>query len=126
MTKQAVFSDKIASTAGPFSPAVKTTDFVFVSGQVGQDPASGKLVEGGVVKEAEQAFRNLNAVLEASGKTSADVVRVGVYLTNLADFAVVNAIYAAQFQQPFPARTTIGVAALPLGATVELDAIVAN
>jgi len=92
---------------------------------VGQDPATGKLVEGGVVAEAERLFLNLAAVLEAAGKSFDDVVRVGVFLTSMSDFATVNGIYAKNFSQPYPARTTIAAAALPLGASVEIDLIVA-
>ena len=124
MTKQAISSDKLANAAGPFSPAVRTNRFIYVSGQIGQDPASGKLVDGGTERQTEQAFANLGAILEAAGRAFADVVRVGVYLTDMGDFAVMNDIYARHFAQPYPARTTISVAALPLGATVEIDAVV--
>ena len=86
--------------------------------------ATGKLVAGGVAAEAERIFRNLSAVLGAAGKGFEDVVRAGVYLTSMSDYAVVNGIYARHFSQPFPARTAIGVAALPLGACVEIDLIV--
>jgi 2-iminobutanoate/2-iminopropanoate deaminase len=123
MTKAAISSDKIARAAGPFSAAIRTDDLIYLSGQVAQDPATGKLIEGDVRAQTEQIFRNLKAVLEAAGKDLSDVVRVGVYLTDIGDFATVNEIYARHFSAPYPARTCIGVAALPLGATVEIDLI---
>jgi 2-iminobutanoate/2-iminopropanoate deaminase len=125
MTKSAIVSPKLAPRVGPFSQAIRSGGYIFFSGQVGQDPATGKLVEGGVVAEAERLFLNLAAVLEAAGKSFDDVVRVGVFLTSMSDFATVNGIYAKNFSQPYPARTTIAAAALPLGASVEIDLIVA-
>ena len=126
MTKSAIASSKLAPPVGPFSQAIRTDGYIFFSGQVGQDPATGKLVEGGVVAETERVFLNFAAVLEAAGKSFNDVVRVGVFLTSMADFATINSIYARHFEKPFPARTTIGVAALPLGACVEMDLVVAG
>jgi 2-iminobutanoate/2-iminopropanoate deaminase len=124
MSKTAVTSPELAPPVGPFSQAVEVGGFLYFSGQVGQDPATGKVVEGGVAAETERIFRNLSAVLKAAGRSFDDVVRAGVYLTNISDFAAMNAIYAGHFSQPFPARTTIGVAALPLGACVEIDLVV--
>jgi 2-iminobutanoate/2-iminopropanoate deaminase len=123
MSKQAIKSSKLAPPVGPFSPAVRIDDFVYLSGQVGQDPATGKIVEGGVEREVEQIFAGLAAVLEAADLTFADVIRAGVFLTDMASFAAMNAIYARYFQQPYPARTTVAVAALPLGAHVEIDLV---
>lgn len=123
MKKEAIFSNKLPKSAGPFSPAIRTEEFVFISGQVGQDPATGALVSGGIERQAEQAFVNLSHVLSASGKTFNDIVRVGVYLTDMKKFATMNAIYAKYFTEPYPARTTIAVAALPLGAEFEIDAV---
>lgn len=125
MTKSAIVSQKLAPPVGPFSQAIRTGGYIFFSGQVGQDPASGQLVQGGVVAETEQVFRNLAALLEAAGKNFNDVVRVGVFLTSMGDFATVNGIYAKHFEQPYPARTTIAAAALPLGACVEIELVVA-
>jgi 2-iminobutanoate/2-iminopropanoate deaminase len=124
MMKQAVVSDKLAPAAGPFSAATRSNGFIYVSGQIGQDPATGKLVAGGVQEQTERIFANLALVLEAAGKSFADVVRSGVYLTDIGSFAAMNAVYAKHFDQPYPARTTIGVAALPLGALVEIDLVV--
>ena len=87
-------------------------------------PATGKVVEGGIVPETERVFQNLSAVLKAAGKSFDDVVRAGVFLTNMTDFAAMNGIYSKYFSQPFPARTTIAAAALPLGACVEIDLVV--
>ena len=123
MAKQPITSNKLAAPVGPFSSAVTSRGFVFLSGQVGQDPVTKKVVEGGVEAQTAQIFRNLTAVLEAAGKTLADVVRVGVYLTDIGDFAAMNKVYAKHFQEPYPARTTIAVAALPLGAAVEIDMV---
>lgn len=123
MTRQAVTTDKIAPSVGPFSAAVVTRGTLYVSGQVALDPKTGKLISGDVAAQTEQIFQNMAAVLEAAGKSFADVSRVGVYLTNMGDFAAMNAVYAKHFVAPYPARTTIGVAALPLGAGVELDLV---
>ncbi|MEO5758076.1 MAG: Rid family detoxifying hydrolase [Mesorhizobium sp.] len=123
MTRQAITSDKLPPVAGPFSPGMKATSAIYLSGQVAQDPLTGKLISGDVKAQAEQIFANLKVALEAGGRTLADVVRVGVYLTDISDFGAVNEIYARHFSAPFPARTCIGVAALPLGATVEMDLI---
>ena len=124
MIKTAIASPQLSSPVGPFSQAIAVGDFLFLSGQVGQDPATGKLVEGGIVAETERVFANLSAVLKAAGKSFDDVVRAGVYLTNIGDFGAMNGVYAQQFSRPFPARTTIAVAALPLGACVEVDLVV--
>src|SRR6516165_1856325 len=124
MSKTAITSPELAPPAGPFSQAVDVGGFLYFSGQVGQDPATGKVVEGGIVAETERVFQNLSAVLKAAGKSFDNVVRAGVFLTSISDFAAMNGIYAKHFSPPFPARTTIGVAALPLGACVEIDLVV--
>src|ERR1700739_1527118 len=124
MSKTAITSPQLASPVGPFSQAIEVGGFLYFSGQVGQDPATGKVVEGGIVAETERVFRNLAAVLKAAGKSFGDVARVGVFLTNMRYYAAMNGIYAKYFSPPFPARTAIGVAALPLGASVEIDLVV--
>ena len=124
MSKTAVTSPELASPVGPFSQAIEVGGFLYLSGQVGQDPATGKVVEGGIVAETERVLQNLSAVLKAASKSFDDVVRAGVFLTNMSNFGAMNGIYAKHFSQPFPARTTIGVAALPLGACVEIDLVV--
>jgi 2-iminobutanoate/2-iminopropanoate deaminase len=123
MKKEAIVTDRIAKPVGPFSPAVRAGGSIYMSGQVAQDPATGKLVAGDVTRQTEQVFRNVRVVLEAAGKSLSDVVAVRVYLTDMANFAAMNEVYAKQFEQPYPARTTIGVKALPLGAEVEIDLI---
>jgi 2-iminobutanoate/2-iminopropanoate deaminase len=123
MARETFTSDRIGPPAGPFSQAVRGGEAIYLSGQVGRDPATGRLAEGGVAAQTEQALRNLAAVLEAAGRTFDDVVRVGVYLADMGDFAAMNEVYARWFEQPYPARTTIGVAALPLGAAVEIDLV---
>jgi 2-iminobutanoate/2-iminopropanoate deaminase len=124
MIKNAIISPELSPPVGPFSHAIEVGGFLYLSGQVGQDPATGKVVEGGIVAETERIFRNLSAVLKAAGKSFDEVARAGVYLTNMSDFGAMNGIYARHFSQPFPARTTIAVAALPLGACVEIDLVV--
>ena len=124
MSKTAVTSPELPPPVGPFSQAVEVGGFLYLSGQVGQDPATGKVVEGGTVAETERVFQNLSAVLKAAGRSFADVACARVFLTNIGDYAAMNGVYARYFSAPFPARTAIGVAALPLGARVEVDLIV--
>src|SRR5579859_7614138 len=106
-----ITSDRLAKPVGPFSPAVRDGDRIYTSGQVAQDPATGKLIEGGVAAQTEQIFRNLETLMTAAGKSLADVVKVNVYLTDIQRFAEMNEVYAKHFAAPYPARTTIGVAA---------------
>jgi 2-iminobutanoate/2-iminopropanoate deaminase len=108
---------------GPYSPAVEAGGFLFSAGQVGLDPGTMKIVEGGVEKQAERVFDNLAAVLAAAGLGLPDVVKTTVYLTKMADFAALNAVYAARFGDHRPARSTVAVAQLPAGALVEIDVI---
>ncbi len=124
MSKTAITSPELSPPVGPFSQAVKVDGFIYFSGQVGQDPVTGKVVEGGIAAEAERVFQNLSAVLKAAGRSFDDVVRAGVFLTNMSDYVALNGVYAKHFRQPFPARTTIAAAALPLGACVEIDLVV--
>jgi len=121
--KRAVATDQAPKAIGPYSQAVRAGRWLFCSGQIGLDPASGELVGGGVTAETARVLENLSAVLQAAGASLADVVRTTIYLTDLGDFAPVNEVYARYFSAPFPARATIGVAALPRGAAVEIDAI---
>jgi 2-iminobutanoate/2-iminopropanoate deaminase len=123
MSIEAIRSPKLSPPVGPFSPASRSGGFIFLSGQVGQDPSTGRLVAGGVEAEARQLFSNLAALLEAADKTFKDVVKVSIFLTDIRDFAAVNALYEQNFEPPFPARTTIAVAALPLGASIEIDLV---
>ena len=110
-----------AKTLGPYSPGIASGDLVFVSGQIGLDGATGKLVEGGVAAQAKQSLENLKAVLAAAGLTFAHVVKTTIFLTDMADFAAVNDVYKGYVTEPYPARSTIAVAALPAGAKVEIE-----
>jgi 2-iminobutanoate/2-iminopropanoate deaminase len=112
-----------AVAVGPYSHGVEAGDLVYLSGQTPLDPATGKLVEGGIAAQTAQCFKNLFGVLAAGGLTSENVVKVNVFLTDMGDFKAMNEVYAQQFEKPFPARTTIGVAALPLGACIEIEMI---
>ena len=123
MPLEPITSDRLAKPVGPFSPAIRDGDRVYTSGQVAQDPATGKLVEGSVAAQTEQIFRNLKVILEAADKTLADVVKANVYLVDIQRFAEMNEVYAKYFVAPYPARTTVAVAALPLNAQVEIEMI---
>jgi len=123
MRKTAITSPELTPPVGPYSQAILVDGFLYLSGQVGQDPATGKLAAGGIVAETEQAFANAGAVLRAAALGFDDVVSVRVFLTRMGDYQAVNAIYGRHFAHPFPARTAVGVAALPLGACVEIDMI---
>jgi 2-iminobutanoate/2-iminopropanoate deaminase len=111
--------------AGPYSHAVKSGGLVFLSGQVPVDPDSGRLVEGTAGEQTARCLDNLAVVAVAAGASLADAVRCGIYVTDMSSFKEVNEAYGAYFEGEPPARSTIGVAALPLGATVEIDAILA-
>ena len=124
MPRQPIHTDRAPAAIGPYSQATRAGDMVFLSGQIALDPATGLLVEGGIEAQARRAFDNLKAVCEAAGGSLDDVVRLGLYLTDLGQFAVVNQVMSEYFDAPFPARSTIGVASLPRGAQFEVDAIV--
>lgn len=122
-TKRPVATDGAPAAIGPYSQAVVAGGFVFLSGQIPLDPERGKIVEGSIEDETRQALKNLAAVLAAEGLTLDAVVRTTVFLTDLEDFPRVNQTYAEFFTEPFPARATVQVVALPRGARVEIDAI---
>ncbi len=121
--KRNSFTAAGAVAVGPYSHAVDADGFIFLSGQTPLDPSTEKLVEGGIQEQTKQCFVNLFKVLEACGLTPDDVQKVNVYLTDMGTFSQMNEVYAQQFSQPYPARTTIGVAALPLGAQIEIELI---
>ena len=123
MSRHIIQTDRAPAALGPYSQAVRHGDFVFLSGQVAIDPASGKLVAGGIEAQARQVFRNLRAVCEAAGRDLDNILKLTIYLVDLGNFAKVNAVMAELFTAPYPARATIGVAALPLGAEVEVEAV---
>lgn len=122
MTRTAYHSPQ-GTAIGPYSHAVDGGTVVYLSGQTPVDPVTGKLVDGGIGPQTQQCFANLFAVLASAGLTGDDVVKVNVYLTDMNNFAAMNAVYAEQFVKPYPARTTIGVNSLPLGASVEIEMI---
>lgn len=123
MTRRIIHTGSAPKAIGPYSQAVAAGGMVFLSGQVGLDPATGELVKGGLEAEAHRAFDNLRAVAEAAGPGLGAAVRVTIYLTDLAQFAAANRIMQEYFREPYPARVTIGVAALPKGAAIEVDCI---
>ena len=123
MTRITFSSPDAPRAVGPYSQAVGSGDHVFLSGQTPIDPMTGALVDADVAGQAQRCFDNLEAVLAAVGLTFDDVVKVNVYLTSMDDFAQMNAVYARQFSEPFPARTTVAVAALPLGARIEIELV---
>ncbi len=124
MSKAAIATDRAPAAIGPYSQAVRAGDFVFTSGQIGLDPATGELVKGGVEAETRQVLDNLTAVLEAAGSGWRDVVRTTIYLADIGDFALVNKLYGERVGAGvLPARSTVQVARLPRGATVEIDAV---
>lgn len=121
--KRIISTTQAPAAIGPYSQAVDTGTMVFLSGQIPIDPATGELEPGDVAAQTDRVMKNLEAVLTAAALTFADVVRCTIYLTNLADFAAVNAVYGERFPTHPPARATVQVAALPKGSLVEIDAI---
>jgi 2-iminobutanoate/2-iminopropanoate deaminase len=108
---------------GPYSPGVQAGKFLYLSGQTPMDAATGAMAEGDIQAQTAQCFRNLFALLKAAGLAPDHVVKVNVYLTDINDFEAMNEVYATQFAKPYPARTTIGVAALPRGARIEIELV---
>ena len=122
MARKAIVSAK-AAAVGPYSQGIDSEGLIFLSGQTPMDPVTGKIVEGDIKVQTQQGFNNLFGVLEAAGLTPDDVQKVNVYLTDINDFPAMNEVYKKQFSEPYPARTTIGVASLPLGAKIEIEMI---
>ena len=123
MSLNAVTSDRAPAAIGPYSQAIRAGDTVYLSGQIPLDPVSGELVAGDIEAQAVRVFENLKAVAQTAGSSLRQAVKVNIYLTDLSHFATVNAVMARYFEPPYPARATLGVAALPRGAAVEADAI---
>ena len=123
MARQSIATDKAPSAIGPYSQAIKVGTTVYLSGQIALDPATMEIVEGGVAGQASRVFDNLGAVAAAAGGSLADAVRLTIYLVDLNAFPMVNEIMERYFTQPYPARVTVGVSALPRGAAVEIDAV---
>lgn len=124
MSKVVVSSVNAPAAIGPYSPGIKTGNFVFLSGQLGINPETGTMPEG-AVEQAKQSLANVEALLAEAGATFADVVKTTVYLTDIADFAAVNEVYAGKFVEPFPARSAFQVTALPAGGLVEIEVVAA-
>lgn len=121
--KRAVESPDAPKAIGPYSQAIIANGFIFTAGQVGADPKTGALVEGGIEAQTEQVLRNIAAVLKAAGSSLEDVIKTTVFLADLNDFAKMNEIYAKRFKTPFPARSTVQVARLPRDAKIEIEAV---
>jgi reactive intermediate/imine deaminase len=123
MSRKIIQTDKAPAAIGPYSQAVRAGDTVYLSGQIPLDPGTGLLVEGDISAQARRSFENLKAVCEAAGGSLGDIVRLGLYLTDLDNFAAVNAVMGEFFKAPYPARSTVEVAGLPRGAGFEVDAV---
>ncbi len=123
MSRDEIATSSAPAAIGPYSQGIRSDPFVFCSGQVGIDPATGELVPGGVEAQAERAIANVTAVLDAAGVGWSEVVKTTIFLLDIGDFAAVNAVYGRHMPDPPPARSTVGVAALPKGALVEIEAI---
>jgi reactive intermediate/imine deaminase len=123
MSRQIISTDQAPKAIGTYSQAVRVGDTVYLSGQIPLVPASMELVEGDVASQIRQVFENLRAVAEAAGGGIQDLVKLNVFLTDLGHFPLVNQVMAEYFQEPYPARAAVGVAALPKGAAVEMDAV---
>ena len=122
--RKVVETEAAPAPIGPYSQAVVADGVLYCSGQVPLDPANGELVEGGIAEQAARCLDSLDAVCLAAGTRLKNAARIGIYLTDMEQFPKVNEVYATFFEQPFPVRTTVGVAALPKGALVEMDATV--
>lgn len=123
MPRSIISTDQAPAAIGPYSQAVRAGNIVYFSGQIPLDPASGSVVDGDITAQARRVFDNLAAVAQAAGGSLAQIVRVGIYVTDLTNFAEVNAVMAEYFERPYPARSTIEVSALPKAVQVEVDAI---
>lgn len=123
MARTPINTDRAPAAIGPYSQAVRSGNTVYFSGQIPLDPATGEVVEGGIEAQARRAFDNLRAVAEEAGGSLDDIVRLGLYLTDLGEFGVVNSVMAEYFDAPYPARSTIEVAGLPKGVAFEVDAV---
>ena len=123
MNKTIVSTDSAPAAVGPYSQAVRHGDTVYLSGQIPLDPETMKLIEGDITEQAHRVFRNLRAVCRAAGGDLGNIVKLNLYLVDMANFAAVNEVMKQYFSEPYPARAAVGVAALPLGAEVEAEAV---
>ena len=123
MTKKIIFTERAPKAIGPYSQAVSAGGFTFVSGQVAINPETGDLMNSSIKDQAEQVIKNLMAICEEANGSLADIVKLTIYITDMNDFAVVNETMQKYFSEPYPARATVEVSALPLGVNVEMDAV---
>lgn len=123
MTRQAIHTNQAPAAVGPYSQAVRHGDTVYLSGQIPLDPDTMKLVDADIAGQARRVFENLRAVCRAAGSDLDGIVKLNVYLTDLGNFAAVNEVMQEYFDEPYPARAAVGVCALPLGAEIEMEAV---
>jgi 2-iminobutanoate/2-iminopropanoate deaminase len=123
--RAAIRTDQAPDAIGPYSQAIRFGQLIYTAGQVGANPRSGELVPGGVAEQADQALRNLSAVLAAAGSGLDLLLKTTIFLADMGDFAAVNEVYARHLREPFPARSTVAVRELPKGALVEIEAVAA-
>jgi reactive intermediate/imine deaminase len=126
MTKEIIFTEDAPKAIGPYSQAVKAGGFTFISGQVALNPKTGDLMNSSIEDQAEQVLQNLTAICKEANASLSDIVKLTIYITNMNDFSVVNKAMQRHFVEPYPARATVEVSALPLGVNVEMDAILIN
>jgi len=124
MKRECVTTPQAPAAVGPYSQGIKLGDLLFISGQLPLDPATGKIVDGDASAQARQSLTNLRAIAKEAGAALTDAVKTTVFVTDIKDFPAVNQVYAEFFAEPFPTRSTVQVAALPLGAAVEVEAII--
>lgn len=124
MFMKSIQSENAPKAIGPYSPAVKLGDFVYLSGQIPVDPASNAVVEGGIVEQTKQVFKNIEAILAEMGLETRHIVKTTVFLKNMDDFSAMNQVYSSYFNEPYPARSTIEVSRLPKDVLVEVEALV--
>lgn len=124
MTKEVIFTEDAPKAIGPYSQAIKSGSFLFISGQVALNPITGDLVNSSIEEQAVQVIKNLSAICKAANADLSDIVKLTIYITDMNDFSIVNQVMVNHFKSPYPARATIEVSGLPLGVNVEMDAIV--
>ena len=126
MTKEIISTENAPQAIGPYSQAVKTGNLIFISGQIPLNPSTGDLVSGSIEDEANQVLKNLKSICEAGGYSLDDAVKITIFLTDLGNFTIVNDVMKEYFSEPYPARATVEVSALPLGVNIEIEAIVST
>ena len=124
--KKVISTPNATAAIGPYSQAIEVNGILFISGQIPIDPATGEIVEGGITEQATQSFKNINAILTEAGYTFDNVVKTTVFLSDMADFAAMNAVYAKHFSGDFPARSAVAVKTLPKNVLVEVETIAAK